>query len=76
MRVIKAENARAVSIGPYTLSRIFNFRFGSKADIGDGATDARFTPKADIGTSPRDVRFVPEADIGPDEKKAPFTRAA
>jgi len=61
--VIEAENARAVSIGPYTLSPIFNVRFGSKVDMTWANRDVRFTPKADIAKRYWDVRFVPKADI-------------
>jgi len=28
-----------------------NVRFGSKADIGEGATDVRFTPKSGHGSA-------------------------
>src|SRR5262249_2619159 len=36
----------AVRLGPRCLDEIGDVRFGSKADIGEGATDVRFTPKS------------------------------
>jgi len=48
---------------PRTGLQLRNVRFGSKADIGEAATDVRFTPKADIAESDWHVRFVPKADI-------------
>jgi hypothetical protein len=61
--VIKAENARAVSMP--TPVCFFNLEcpFGSKADIEALPTDVRFTPKADINQHGDNVRVVPRADI-------------
>jgi hypothetical protein len=30
----------------HSKNRVLDFRFGSKADIGEGATDVRLTPKS------------------------------
>ena len=52
----------AMAIMPFEPARE-NVRFGSKADIGKGATDLRFTLKADIARWHREVCCVPESDI-------------
>src|SRR5215472_3808880 len=57
VRVIKAENARAVSMP--TPVRFFNLhvRFGSKADIAECETNVRFTPKSRHGRAVPTKRY-------------------
>jgi hypothetical protein len=41
---------------PRTGLQLRNARVGSKADIGEAATDVRFTPKADIAELPASLQ--------------------
>ena len=55
----EATNGGRPSLSPF-FRALADVRFGSKADIGEGATDVRFTPKRDMDQHGRDVRFVPK----------------
>src|SRR5262249_218321 len=59
---------RAVSLPPSRLrtkrcSKLADVRFGSKADIGEGATDVRFTPNSGHRTGPHHLRGRPHRVI-------------